>query len=176
MFSEKIFIATTSIKKIEGVKNALCTEKLDIHAEKAPSGVGEQPYSTEETMIGARNRVLCLMEKYLDKNPKATFIAVEDGVQFISPVIPTINGFIPKPFKLLGRTSIDDGLGMNVSVVCISKINNDTNERITTFGISSPTLIPFDDKEESFKETYSRMALLKQTLFSRLGCSLEWMQ
>jgi inosine/xanthosine triphosphatase len=79
---KKIVIASTNPVKIEatrqGFKAMFPDEDFQIEALSAPSGVSDQPMSSQETMLGATNRARGAQIKH----PKADFwVGIEGGVE-----------------------------------------------------------------------------------------------
>lgn len=74
----KIVIGTKSELKIRALKNALEKFKFDteVISIKTESGVSSQPFGYEETIKGAKNRVISVFEK---ENPDIA-VAVENGL------------------------------------------------------------------------------------------------
>jgi inosine/xanthosine triphosphatase len=79
---KKIVIASNNPVKIEATRQGFETmfpdEDFQIEALSAPSGVSDQPMSSEETMLGATNRARGARHKH----PKADFwVGIEGGVE-----------------------------------------------------------------------------------------------
>lgn len=76
----KIVVGSKNPVKIRAAEAAICDmfslEKVECIGINAPSGVAEQPMNTEETQLGAINRV-----KYCQQHHQADFyVAIEGGV------------------------------------------------------------------------------------------------
>jgi len=76
----KMVVGSKNPVKISAAKSAicdmLCTQDVECIGLNAPSGVAEQPMTSEETQIGAINRV-----KYCQQQTNADFyVAIEGGV------------------------------------------------------------------------------------------------
>lgn len=76
----KVIVGSTNPVKISAVENAICDifslESLECIGVHAPSNVAEQPMTSDETRLGALNRV-----KYCQENMQADFyVAIEGGV------------------------------------------------------------------------------------------------
>ncbi|WP_147532655.1 DUF84 family protein [Bacillus marasmi] len=73
----KIIIGSKNLAKIEAVKQAFTSGHFEYSAIDAPSGVNEQPFSDEETIIGAINRATYA----LGQEEGQIGIGLEGGVQ-----------------------------------------------------------------------------------------------
>lgn len=76
----KIVVGSKNPVKISAVKTAICDalslNEVECVSINAPSGIAEQPMTTEETQLGAINRV-----KYCQQHTQADFyVAIEGGV------------------------------------------------------------------------------------------------
>ncbi len=81
---KKIIIASTNPTKIESTRKAFLSvfpdEELVFEGVQTSSGVSEQPMTDEETLLGARNRVLAIRQEH----PDADFwVGLEGGVDDI---------------------------------------------------------------------------------------------
>lgn len=128
----KIAIATNSIEKIDGIREAFSRffgdSEISIIHEKIASDVSEQPFN-EETYRGAQNRVNNLKEK------------IKEKVDFIISCEAGIEGFMGNYF--------------NVQVVCI--FNSKTQDYL--WGKSAGWQIPSKDiqtVQEKTLDTYLR--------------------
>lgn len=129
----KVEIATNSVEKIKGIKNAfsrffsVSDSEIEFFNLAVKSGVPEQPFN-EETYIGALNRVNTLIEK-------------SDGADFYVSCEAGIENF--------------SNIYFNVQVVCIW----DNNLKRYLWGKSTGWQIPTEDIERIKKEnldTYLR--------------------
>jgi inosine/xanthosine triphosphatase len=73
----KIMIGSKNTAKVMAVKNAFREESHEFISINSPSGVSEQPFSDEETILGAKNRAL----HALQNGNGDIGIGLEGGVQ-----------------------------------------------------------------------------------------------
>ena len=117
----KVAIGTTSLEKIDGIKEAISRffnireNEIEIYSRSINSGVSEQPFG-DETYKGALNRVKSLKKVFLDMD---FYISCEAGIE---------NAF---------------GQYFNVQVVCIFE----TKSQKFFWGKSAGWSIPSDDIE-----------------------------
>ena len=79
----QIIVASQNPVKLQAVKNSFLLmfpeSQFAWMNVEAPSGVNKQPFSDQETYLGALNRVTFIKEKY----PNASYwVAIEGGIQF----------------------------------------------------------------------------------------------
>ena len=79
---KKVYIASTNPVKIQSVKNAFEKtwpgEAFEFQGISSPSGVSDQPMTSDETLLGATNRVQNLMEIHAGAD---YYVGLEGGLE-----------------------------------------------------------------------------------------------
>lgn len=163
-----IGVGTTSDLKLRAVRSAL--KDLGVHAEVVPytasSGVGEQPFSYEEIVNGAKNRA---MQTASGIQNAELVIGIENGLIYIPEAkryydIPAIH-----IMQIADRkSSVAFGMGIYVPEVFVGRIKNDQID----LGILIQSLNNGGEKDPVnyfFRGLLKREEILKQAIISAFG-------
>jgi inosine/xanthosine triphosphatase len=81
---KKVIIASKNPVKIQSVKNGFekmfPNQEFEFIGVSVPSGVADQPFSNDETFLGAKNRA---NNAFTDFNVADFYVGIEGGIEFI---------------------------------------------------------------------------------------------
>jgi inosine/xanthosine triphosphatase len=101
----RVVVASTNPVKVQatanGFRRTFPDADLDVVTVAAPSGVGHQPFSDEETLIGALNRV----QRAAALIPDADYwIGIEGGVQEVEGDMAAFAWIVVRSRRLVGKS------------------------------------------------------------------------